>query len=207
MARTSSTKVGRKSSGNHREDRKLTSLAELCLKEVHDLYGAEQMILKALPKMAKAASSPELQEALREHEEQTQTHVGRLEQVLEHLGERPKGAKSKGVAGLLDEGKEIMGLKAEPSVLDAAPIAAAQRVEHYEMAGYGCARTYARLMGKSEAADLLQETLEEEKAADRKLTEIAEHHVNPEAQEAGGEGAAAEGGRAGEAMEEAEEAA
>lgn len=163
---------------------KLASLQELYVKELQDLYSAENQILKALPKMTKAASSPKLQEALQAHLGQTKTHVERLDQVFERLDKSPKGEKCKGMEGLLAEGNEILEEDGEPSVLDAALIASAQRVEHYEMAGYGCVRTYANLLGDRDAASLFQKTLDEEKVADRTLTQIAEKHINPIAAEA-----------------------
>src|SRR5262249_35036725 len=158
----------------------VASLHDLYVEELKDLYSAENQILKALPKMVKAASSSELQNAFQEHLEVTRGHVERLEQIFKKLDARPKGKKCKAMEGLLEEGKEMMQ-DAEPPVLDAALIGAAQRVEHYEIAGYGCARTYARILGDIEAADLLQQTLEEEGAADKKLTEIAESAINQEA--------------------------
>src|SRR5207302_8917548 len=137
-----------------------------------DLYSAETQIVKALPKMAKAASSDELRGAFEEHLEQTEGHVERLEEIFDRIGVKPKGKKCEAMEGLLDEGKEILKMNAEPHVRDAALIAGAQRVEHYEMAGYGCARTFARLLGDTDSADLLQQTLDEEGEADKKLTQI-----------------------------------
>jgi ferritin-like metal-binding protein YciE len=163
----------------------MKSLKELYVKELEDLYSAEHMILKALPKLAKAASSSELQQAFDEHRIQTQSHVERLDDVFGRLGEKPKAKKCRGMEGLLEEGKEILEEKnGDASVKDAALIASAQRVEHYEMAGYGCVRTFAHLLGDHEAAGFFQKTLEEEKKADLKLTEIAENLVNPNAAEA-----------------------
>ena len=160
---------------------KLMSLENLFTEELRDLYSAENQILKALPKMAKAASSPELQAAFKEHLEQTKVHVERLETIFEELGTSPKGKKCKGMEGLIEEGSELMEEKADPSVLDAGLIAAAQRVEHYEMAGYGTVRTFARTLGKSQAAELLQKTLDEEGETDKKLSKLAETAVNAEA--------------------------
>jgi ferritin-like metal-binding protein YciE len=160
---------------------KMMSLHDLYVQELRDLYSAENQILKALPKMAKAASSDELREAFEEHLEQTEKQVERLEQIFEKLDVRPKGRKCKGMEGLIEEGKEMMQEDAEPSVMDAALIAAAQKVEHYEMAGYGCARTYARHLGDEWAAELLQETLSEEEETDKKLTELAVNAINVEA--------------------------
>jgi ferritin-like metal-binding protein YciE len=158
----------------------LGSLHDLYVDELKDLYNAENQLLKALPKMAKAASAPELRTAFEDHLEETQGQVQRLERIFKKLDASPKGKKCKAMEGLIEEGKEVMD-KAQPPVLDAALIAAAQRVEHYEMAGYGCVRTFARLLGYEDAAELLQETLDEERAADKKLTELAETIINVEA--------------------------
>jgi len=162
-------------------DLKLGSLQDLFVSELKDLYSAENQLIKALPKMAKAASTPELQTAFREHLEQTRTHAERLDRIFESLGVSGKGKKCKAMEGLIEEGKEIMEEDAEPPVLDAALIGAAQRVEHYEIAGYGCARTYARLLHNQEAANLLQQTLNEEGETDKRLTQIAEGLVNLQA--------------------------
>ena len=162
---------------------KLDSLETLLIEELRDLYNAERQILKALPKMAKAASSPSLQKGFQEHLQQTQTQVERLDKIFVDLGESPKGKKCEAMEGLLKEGAELLEADAEPSVLDAALIAAAQRVEHYEIAGYGCARTYAKLLGHVEATKLLQQTLDEEKSTDVKLTELAVGSINTEAVE------------------------
>jgi ferritin-like metal-binding protein YciE len=162
---------------------KLGSLQDLYLEELKDLYSAENQLLKALPKMAKAASSAELRTAFEDHLEQTRGQVERLERIFKKLGASPKGKKCKAMEGLIEEGSELMAEQAEPAVMDAALIAAAQRVEHYEMAGYGCVRTYARLLGHKEAADLLQATLQEEAAADKKLSKLAESTINVEANE------------------------
>lgn len=160
---------------------KLESLRELFVKELQDLHSAENQILKALPKMAKEASEPELKQAFEEHLEQTKGHVERLEQIFEKLGASSKGKKCKGMEGLLKEGKELMEEDAEPAVRDAGMIAAAQKVEHYEIAGYGSARTYAHMLQEREAENLLQETLDEEGETDKKLTQIAESAVNAQA--------------------------
>jgi ferritin-like metal-binding protein YciE len=162
---------------------KLNSLHDLFVDELKDLYNAEHQILKALPKMVKAASAPELAAAFEEHNEVTKEQVRRLETIFKMLKTSPKGKKCKAMEGLLQEGKELMSEDADPSVMDAALIAAAQRVEHYEMAGYGCVRTYATLLGYPEAADLLQQTLEEEAEADHTLTGLAETVINVEAME------------------------
>lgn len=160
---------------------KLKTLHDLYVDELKDLYNAENQLLKALPKMAKAASDPQLAQAFTDHLEETTGHVDRLEKIFKKLDASPKGKKCKAMEGLLEEGKDLMAEDADPSVMDAALIAAAQRVEHYEMAGYGCVRTYARLLGYEEAADLLQETLDEEGTADKKLTDLAETVINAEA--------------------------
>jgi ferritin-like metal-binding protein YciE len=162
----------------------LDSLHDLYVEELKDLYNAENQLLKALPRMAKAATAPELKAAFAEHLEVTRTQVERLEQIFEGLEVSPKGKKCKAMEGLVEEGKEIMGEDGDPAVIDAALIAAAQRVEHYEMAGYGCVRTFANLLGYGDAAALLQETLDEEGEADKKLTELAETVINVEAEEA-----------------------
>jgi ferritin-like metal-binding protein YciE len=160
---------------------KLDSLETLLVEELRDLYNAERQILKALPKMAKAASSPNLEKGFQEHLHQTQTQVERLDKIFTDLGKSPKGKKCEAMEGLLKEGAELLEADAEPPVLDAALIAAAQRVEHYEIAGYGCARTYAKLLGHDEATKLLQQTLDEEKRTDEKLTELAVGSINTEA--------------------------
>jgi len=148
-----------------------------------DLYNAENQLLKALPKMAQAASSPELRTAFEDHLEETKEQVQRLDKIFQELDLNPKGKKCKAMDGLIEEGKEIMEEDAEPPVMDAGLIAAAQRVEHYEMAGYGCVRTYARQLGYEAAAKLLQQTLDEEAEADKKLTELAESGINAESNE------------------------
>jgi ferritin-like metal-binding protein YciE len=160
---------------------KLESLRELLIDELKDLYSAENQLVKALPKMAKAAASPELKAAFEEHLEETKGQVDRLVTIFEQLEGSPKGKKCKAMEGLIEEGSEVIDAEGEDSVKDAALICAAQKVEHYEMAGYGCARTFATLLGLDEVADLLQETLDEEGNADKKLTEIAETTINVEA--------------------------
>jgi ferritin-like metal-binding protein YciE len=156
----------------------MESLQDLFIDQLKDLYNAENQLIKALPKMAKASSSEELADAFTEHLEETKGHVQRLEQIFETLGASPKGKKCKAMEGLIEEGKEMMAEDATPEVMDAGLIAAAQRVEHYEMAGYGCVRTYAKLLGDEQSAKLLQETLDEEAAADEKLTKLAETTIN-----------------------------
>lgn len=166
------------------------SLQELYSKQLSDLYSAEQQIIKALPKMIDATQSDELREALNEHLNVTRNQVSRLDQIFEQMGESPENEKCKGMEGVLQEGSELLKELEDEDVRDAGIIASAQRVEHYEIAGYGTARTYATLLGEDEAAELLQETLQEEKDADEKLNEIAEE-LNFEAmdsgEEAGGE--------------------
>jgi len=160
---------------------KLDSLKKLYIEELRDLYNAENQLLKALPKMAKAASSEQLQAAFNLHLEETKGHVKRLETIFEKLDESPKGKTCKAMEGLVEEGSEMIKEKAEPEVRDAGLIAAAQRVEHYEIAGYGTVRTYAKMLDETAAAKLLQETLDEEGATDKKLTDLAETLINREA--------------------------
>ncbi|MEY2485204.1 MAG: hypothetical protein QOG67_3349 [Verrucomicrobiota bacterium] len=160
---------------------KLDSLETLYVEELRDLYNAENQLLKALPKMAKAASSPELKQAFGEHLEQTQEHVARLEEIFEKLDKKPTGKTCKAMKGLIEEGSEILEEEGEESVLDAAIIAAAQKVEHYEIASYGTVRTFAEILGEEDAVELLQQTLDEEGEADQRLTELAEEVVNVEA--------------------------
>jgi ferritin-like metal-binding protein YciE len=149
------------------------ALKELYIDELKDIYNAENQLVKALPKMAKTANSEELRTGFEEHLEQTRGHVQRLEQIFKELGEKPSGKKCKGMEGLVAEGQEIMGEDFEDDVMDAALISAAQRVEHYEIAAYGTVRTYAELLGEDTAAQLLEQTLEEEKETDQKLTDMA----------------------------------
>ncbi len=162
---------------------KLESLQELFVHELQDLYSAEQQILEALPRMAQAASAQELRHAFEAHHRQTEEHVARLEQIFEGLEQDPAGKHCKGMEGLIKEGQELMKEDAAPEVLDAGLIAAAQKVEHYEIAGYGTARTYARILGNEEAARILQQTLDEEGATDEKLSALAESQINVEAAE------------------------
>ena len=159
----------------------LATLRDLFQDELRDLYSAETQILKALPKMAEAASSPDLKKAFNEHLEQSRGHVVRLEQIFQKLGADPKGKVCKAMQGLVAEGDEMIQQQAAPAVKDAGLIAAAQRVEHYEMAGYGTVRTYAQELGDKEVMKLLQTTLDEEGDADKKLTKLAEHVINREA--------------------------
>ena len=160
---------------------KLDTLQKLYTDELRDLYNAENQLLKALPKMAKAASSEDLKEAFEKHLEQTKGHVERLEQVFEDLDEKPKGKTCRAMKGLIEEGSEILEQDGEESVRDAGIIVAAQKVEHYEIAGYGSARTFAHLLGQNKAAELLQTTLDEESETNEILNKLAESVVNPEA--------------------------
>lgn len=153
------------------------------IEELRDTYDAEKQLVKALPRMAKAASSADLQTAFETHLEETRGHIDRLERVFESLEEKARGKHCEGMAGIVEEGKSMMGEEFDDATMDAALIAAAQRVEHYEMAAYGTLVAWARAMGHTEAADLLQETLEEEKATDEKLTTLAEGGINQEAAE------------------------
>jgi ferritin-like metal-binding protein YciE len=152
---------------------KTKNFNDLFLHELKDLYSAEKQLTKALPKMAKAASNNSLKQAFKHHLQETEGHVQRLEQIFEQLDANPRGSKCKAMEGLIEEGKETMEEEMEDDVMDAALICAAQRVEHYEIAAYGCARTFAERLGNDEAVKLLQQTLEEEAAADKKLTEIS----------------------------------
>jgi ferritin-like metal-binding protein YciE len=160
----------------------IENLQDLFLHELKDIYDGEKRILKALPKMAKAASSDELRAGFEEHRNQTEQQVERLEKVFELLEKPARGKKCMGLEGLLEEGAEFMEEDAEPAVMDAGLIAAAQKVEHYEIATYGTLATYAKMLGLDEAVELLEETLAEEKETDEKLTELASQ-INFEAQE------------------------
>jgi ferritin-like metal-binding protein YciE len=160
---------------------KMDTLQKLYTEELRDLYNAENQLVKALPKMAKGASSQELKDAFEKHLEQTKTHVERLEEVFEELGEKPKGKTCRAMKGLIQEGSEILEEDGDESVLDAGIIVAAQKVEHYEIAGYGSVRTFAHLLGKDKSAELLQTTLDEESETNEILNKLAESVVNPEA--------------------------
>ncbi len=164
----------------------LDSLEKLYIDELKDLYSAENQILKGLPRMIKAASSKELKRAFTDHERVTKRQVKRLERIFKDLGVSPRGKKCVGMEGLIEEAKELIGEKPEPDVLDAGLISKAQHVEHYEMAGYGTVRTYARVLGLREQAALLQETLNEEGATDKLLTQISQR-LNVEAVDGGDE--------------------
>jgi ferritin-like metal-binding protein YciE len=162
----------------------MDSLKDLYIDELKDLYNAENQLLKALPRMARKASSPDLKAAFEEHLDQTEGQVNRLEKIFKALGEKPTGKTCKAMKGLVEEGKEIIEEDGDESVLDAALIGAAQKVEHYEIAGYGTARTFASLLGEEDAVEALQRTLDEEAQTDKKLTALAESLVNPEASSA-----------------------
>jgi ferritin-like metal-binding protein YciE len=169
-----------KKRGNKME---MESLKDLFIDELKDLYSAENQILKALPKMVKKATSPQLKAGFEKHLKETEGHVERLDKIFQELDENPKGKKCKGMEGIIADGKELMEEDAEPEVMDAGLIGAAQHVEHYEMAGYGCVRTYAELLGLDSVAKLLQQTLDEEAATDEKLTELA-RNINVQAEKA-----------------------
>lgn len=162
---------------------KSSSLQDLFVIELSDLYDAEHQLIKALPKMAKASSSESLRSAFEEHLEQTKEHAARIERIFADLDMPAKREKCKGMQGIVSEGNDLIKKKLSPDVQDAGIIAAAQRVEHYEIASYGCARTYAELLQNRQAVDLLEQTLQEEKDADEKLTELAQQ-INVEAQTA-----------------------
>ncbi len=161
----------------------MKSLQDLFVDQLKDLYNAENQLVKALPKVAKTAKNPELKKAVEEHLEETKGHVTRLEKVFEEIETRARGKTCAAMEGLIAEAKELMAEKPEAEVHDAGLIGAAQKVEHYEIAGYGTLKTWARQLGMEKVARLLEETLEEEKAADQKLTEIAENMVNMQAQQ------------------------
>jgi ferritin-like metal-binding protein YciE len=156
----------------------LDSLHSLFLDELKDVYHAEKQLVRALPRLAKAATDPELKQAFTKHLKETEGQVQRLERVFREVGQAPRAKKCEGMAGLVEEGKNILEEDGDPAVIDAALIAAAQRVEHYEIAAYGCLRTYAQLLGLSTAERLLQENLNEEEAADEKLNALAEGGIN-----------------------------
>jgi ferritin-like metal-binding protein YciE len=157
------------------------SLQDVYIDQLEDLYSAEQQIVKALPKLADGACHPDLKRAFQDHEQLTRVHVERLDRIFEQLGKRPGGKTCKGMQGLLEEGSELLKEHEASDARDAAMIAAAQRVEHYEMAGYGSGRTFAHMLGLGDQADLLQRTLDEEGTTDEKLTALAERVVNIDA--------------------------
>jgi ferritin-like metal-binding protein YciE len=156
----------------------INSLQDLMVEELRDMYHAENQLVKALPKMAEAASTPALKQAFERHLEQTENQVNRIEEIFEQLGGDPKGKRCKGMEGIITEGAEVIDQEGPDAVIDAALIAAAQRVEHYEIAAYGCIRSYANLLGLGDVAKLIEQSLEEEEAADQLLSELAETEVN-----------------------------
>ena len=161
---------------------KMATLDDLYTDLLKDLYSAEKQLVKALPKIAKNAQSPDLQKAFQEHLKQTEGHVERIERIFSDMDGSPRGKKCVGMEGLIEEGNELLQEDVEPDVLDAGLIAAAQKVEHYEISGYGTARAWAQRLGYDSAARLLKQTLDEESLANEKLTKIAETHVNMQAQ-------------------------
>jgi len=157
------------------------SFKDLFVNQIEDLYDAENRLTSALPKMADAANSSQLKQAFRQHLTETQGHVSRLESIFREINVEPKRETCQAMKGLIAEGEEMISAKGDPDIKDAALIAAAQRVEHYEMSGYGTARAFARRLGLTQAANLLQQTLDEEKAADQKLNQLAEAGINQQA--------------------------
>ena len=157
---------------------KFNNLGDLYLAQIEDLYDAEHRLVDALPKMADAAGHPELKAAFNEHLAQTKTHIARLEKVFRSLGKEPKRQTCAAMKGLVSEGSDMISAKGDRATRDAALIAAAQRVEHYEMAGYGTVRTFAKILGHTDQMNLLQQTLDEEGQTDKKLTELAEHKID-----------------------------
>jgi len=162
----------------------IESLQELLIEEMRDLYSAENQLTKALPKMAKKASNPQLKKAFETHLRETEGHMKRLQQIFDKLGKKPTGKKCAAMEGLIEEGKEMMGEDMEEDTMDAALISVAQKVEHYEIASYGTVRTWASLLGDDQTARLLEQTLQEEGKTDKLLTELAESSVNIEAAQA-----------------------
>lgn len=165
----------------------LQTLKDLYIEELKDIYNGEHQILKALPKMSKAAASSDLKKAFNQHLKQTEHQVERLDKIFGELSKPRRGKKCLGIQGLIEEGSELIKEEADPSVKDAGLIAAAQRVEHYEMAAYGTLRTYAQMLGYESAAQALQDTLDEEGETDHKLTQLAEETINPHAESSGEE--------------------
>ena len=161
---------------------KMESLKDLYLEQLRDLYDAETQLVEALPNMAEAAHNTDLKNAFSQHLRQTREQLTRLERLFSALGEKPEGQTCYGMKGLIKEGQEMVKAKGDPDVIDAGLIAAAQRVEHYEIAGYGTVRAYAEMLGADEAVRLLEKTLQEEEETDDKLTELAENHINVEAE-------------------------
>jgi ferritin-like metal-binding protein YciE len=176
------SKQNKRMGSNRNEQGMNNDLHKLFLGELADIYNAEQQLTKALPKMAKVAESDELREAFETHLEETEEHVSRLEQIFEELGESIKRKTCQAMKGLIEEGEDLIKEEKGSSALDAALIAAAQKVEHYEIASYGTLATWAEQMGHGEVLELLKETLDEEKSADEKLTTIAESTANQKAQ-------------------------
>lgn len=160
---------------------KIETMDDLFLAEIEDLYDCEKRLTKALPKMAKASTSPELKKAFESHLQETQGHVERLEKVFSEIGKKPKAVPCEAIKGLIEEGEELISNTDQGPVRDAGIIAAANRVEHYEIAAYGASRTFAQILGLDGAVSLLEKTLEEEKSADQKLTKLAEGMINDEA--------------------------
>lgn len=170
----------------------MNSLQDLMVETLRDLYDAEMMILREGPMMANAVTSPDLQNALVEHLKETETQVQRLEQIFKNMGEEAGGKHCKGIEGILAENQDLLKQKGDPDVQDAGLILGQQKIEHYEIASYGTAVTFAKLLGDQEAAKLLSQTLSEEERADKKLSKLAESKVNPEAAEGAGSEASAE---------------
>ena len=164
----------------------LDSMERLYVDQLRDMYDAENQLVRALPKMAEAASAPELRAAFEQHLEKTRDHVRRLDEIFQDLGHPAKGKSCRAMAGLISEGEELLKTGGEPSIRDAGLIAAAQKVEHYEIAGYGTLRTFAEFRGDTKAAQALQATLDEEYDADKTLTNVAESSINAQAAERGG---------------------
>ncbi|MBW3599573.1 MAG: ferritin-like domain-containing protein [Planctomycetes bacterium] len=164
----------------------MSNLQDLLVDNLKDLYSAEQQLLKALPKVAKKVENEQLRSAIELHLKETQEQARRLEQIFQKFGEKPTGKKCKGMEGLIEENKELMSEDADPDVMDAGLIVGSQKIEHYEIAGYGSAVTFAKLLGDEESARLLAQTLDEEERTDKKLTEIAESSINLEAAEGAG---------------------
>ena len=166
----------------------LSSLQELLVENLKDLYNAENQLLKALPRVAKKVENDQLRQAIQMHIKETEGQVDRLDQIFQQLGEKPTGKTCQAMKGLIEEAKEMMTEDAEPEVMDAGLIVDCQKVEHYEIAGYGSAVTFAKLLGNEQAARLLAQTLNEEEAADKKLTQIAESAINVQAAQGDGGG-------------------
>jgi ferritin-like metal-binding protein YciE len=162
----------------------MESLQELLIEEMRDLYSAENQLLKAMPRMAKKASNPQLKKAFETHMKETEGQVQRLQKIFDKLGKKPTGKKCAAMEGLIEEGKEMMGEDMEDDVMDAALISVAQKVEHYEIASYGTVRTWAEQIGDEQTARLLQQTLDEEGKTDKLLTQLAESTINVEAAQA-----------------------